>query len=181
LIYPYTVTILHGLLSLIAGFLMAAAPLQDGADLELEHPQLEQTRILPPEQAEGALKDIAERVRQGELPKVQFDFDSPVLREESFPTLDAIAHVMLQVPYMKMLITAHCCKIGTAKYNYKLSFRRAKSVRDYLIKKGVPPPSIRYRGKGYDEPIADNRTPEGRELNRRVEFHWITRNWSSVY
>jgi len=59
--------------------------------------------------------------------------------------------------------------------------RRAKAVRDYLIKKGVQPSSMRYRGKGFSEPIADNGTPEGRERNRRVEFLLFTRDWSSVY
>ena len=51
----------------------------------------------------------------------------------------------------------------------------------YLVKQGVPPPSIQFRGKGADMPIADNKTEEGRRLNRRVEFTLVQRDWDAVY
>ena len=57
------------------------------SNLELEHPELEQTRILPPDDASKELGDIKERIRSGDLPKVQFDFDSAKLRLESLPML----------------------------------------------------------------------------------------------
>ena len=161
--------------------LAAAAYAREDRSLELEHPELEETHIVPADEAEKELGDINKRVQSGDLPRVQFDFDSAKLRPESLPTLDAIASLMLRYPFKKLLIDAHTCRIGSAAYNYKLSLRRAKSVRDYLIKKGVPPPGMRYRGKGYSEPIADNNYPAGRARNRRVEFHLVTRDWSSVY
>ena len=135
--------------------LAAAAYAREDRSLELEHPELEETHIVPADEAEKELGDINKRVQSGDLPRVQFDFDSAKFRPESLPTLDAIASLMLRYPFKKLLIDAHTCRIGSAAYNYKLSLRRAKSVRDYLIEKGVPPPGMRYRGKGYSEPIAD--------------------------
>jgi outer membrane protein OmpA-like peptidoglycan-associated protein len=79
------------------------------------------------------------------------------------------------------MIRAHTCTIGSDKYNLNLSQRRAKSVKEWLVKQGVPPPYIRYRGLGYHVPVADNSTPEGREKNRRVEFRVTFRDWDSVY
>src|SRR5437870_2601978 len=130
-----------------------AAYARDGVGLELEHPQLEQTRILPPDDAQKELQSIQGRVRNGDLPKDQFDFDSIKLRTESLPTLDAIAELMLRYPQKKLMVEAHTCKIGSEGYNLKLSTRRAKAVRDYLIQKGVPPPSMRFHGHGYSLPI----------------------------
>ena len=127
------------------------------------------------------LKAIMKRIEDGDIPKVQFDFDKAVIRPESYTALDMIADLMLKNPSVKVKVTAHTCSIGTAEYNLKLSLRRAKAVTDYLVKRGVPPPSLRYRGAGYSEPIADNSTEEGREKNRRVEFRIVTRDWDSVY
>lgn len=130
---------------------------------------------------EDEMAIILERVKKGDLPTIQFEFDSEKLKPSSAPTLDAIADLMLRNPKMKLLVHAHTCTIGTKEYNLDLSERRAKSVKTYLTKKGVPPPSIRFRGKGFSEPIADNKTIEGRRLNRRVEFQLLRRWWSSIY
>lgn len=170
-----------GFISLLPALLGAAGYAHDGAGLELEHPELEQTHIMPPDEAQKELKGIQDRVRNGDLPKIQFDFDSDKLRPESIPTLDAIADLLLRHPDRKLRVEAHTCRLGSEEYNLKLSTRRAKAVRDHLIQKGVPPPSIRFHGHGYSEPIADNGTPEGRARNRRVEFRLFTRDWSSVY
>ena len=131
--------------------------------------------------AADELADIQRRVDRGELPKIQFDFDSAVIRPDSYPTLDVIADLMRRNPRLKLLALAHTCIIGTKEYNLDLSRRRAKSVKTYLVKQGIPPPSIRFRGKGFSEPIADNSTEEGRRKNRRVEFRLLKRWWSSVY
>lgn len=71
--------------------------------------------------------------------------------------------------------------MGSPEYNENLSVRRAKAVKAYLVKQGVPPPSIQFRGKGLTEPIADNKTEEGRSRNRRVEFTLVQRDWDAVY
>lgn len=153
---------------------------EDERTLRLEHPQLEDMRIDTGE-AEKQLQDIEEEVNSGILPKIEFDFDSDVIKPASYPTLDSIAEILMKNPTHKVLITAHTCRIGSYQYNMDLSLRRARSVKKYLTSKGVIPTYIRFRGKGYTEPIADNRTPEGRARNRRVEFHILTREWSAVY
>lgn len=131
--------------------------------------------------AQEELDDIQSRIDRGDLPKIQFDFDSAKLRPEADPVLDLIGEVLLRNPRLKLRITAHTCSIGTREYNLQLSRARAKSVKEALAKRGIPPPSIRFYGRGPDEPVGDNRTEEGRELNRRVEFHIVKRGWSSIY
>lgn len=127
------------------------------------------------------LARIVKRIDSGELPKIQFEFDSDKILLESNPTLDAVADLLFANSHLKLMVLAHTCLIGSAEYNLDLSQRRAKSVKAYLVKRGIPPPSIRYRGLGYSRPIADNSTEEGRSKNRRVEFRVTTRHWNSVY
>lgn len=92
-----------------------------------------------------------------------------------------IADLQLRNPTLKFRITAHTCDLGTPEYNENLSVLRAKAVKTYLVKQGVPPPSIQFRGKGHTEPRADNKTEEGRRKNRRVEFSLVQREWDAVY
>ena len=132
-------------------------------------------------QAREAIADIEKRVASGNLPKIQFQFDSDEITPESFETLDLIASVITANPKLKVFVLAHCDSVGTEEYNVDLSQRRAKSVKAYLVKRGLYPPFIRYRGFGFSRPIADNATEEGRAKNRRVEFRITTRDWSSVY
>ena len=122
------------------------------------------------------LAAIERRIGRGELPKITFDFDSDVIRETSYRTLDVVADWLLRHPDRKIRIRAHTCTIGTKEYNDVLSEKRAKSVKQYLVAKGVPPPSIRYKGVGYSEPLVDNSTEENREKNRRVEFQLVYRD-----
>ncbi|HEX4047027.1 MAG TPA: OmpA family protein [Elusimicrobiota bacterium] len=132
-------------------------------------------------QARAAIRDIEDRISRGDLPKIQFDFDKAELRPESLPTLDLIAQIIVGDPRLKLMIFAHTDDIGSDEYNLDLSQRRAKSVSFYLASKGVPPPSMRFRGFGASKPIASNATEEGRAKNRRVEFDVTTREWKSVY
>ena len=130
---------------------------------------------------DAQVREIQKKIDRGELPKVEFDFDSADLRPETTVALDLIAEVMLENPYVKLRIHAHTDAIGDDKYNLELSHRRARAVKEYLVKLGVPPPSIRFRGYGASQPIGDNSTEEGRARNRRVEFVVVKRDWTSVY
>jgi outer membrane protein OmpA-like peptidoglycan-associated protein len=138
-------------------------------------------RDLDDREAEQEMLALQRRIRDGELPKVQFDFDKAEILPLSFQTLDIIADWMLRHPDRKLRVTAHTCAIGTEEYNLDLSIRRAKAVKAYLVKQGVPPPSIRYRGAGLAEPLVANDTERHREMNRRVEFRVTKRDWDSVY
>jgi OOP family OmpA-OmpF porin len=71
---------------------------------------------------------------------------------------------------MKIEISGHTDKTGSEPLNFKLSEARAKVVVDYLVKKGIEATLLEFRGYGSLQPIADNATPDGRKMNRRVEF-----------
>jgi outer membrane protein OmpA-like peptidoglycan-associated protein len=67
-------------------------------------------------------------------------------------------------------VVAHTDSAGSAAPNQRLSQQRAEVVRQYWIDQGVDPSRVVADGRGEDEPIADNATPEGKQLNRRAEF-----------
>jgi outer membrane protein OmpA-like peptidoglycan-associated protein len=105
------------------------------------------------------------------LNNVYFDFDSDVIRSESFPELNRIVEMLLDNPDLQITIDGHTCTIGTDAYNKDLSFRRARSIANYLSKKGgVMQERLAYNGYGEERPLASNDSEEGREMNRRVEF-----------
>lgn len=92
------------------------------------------------------------------------------IKPESFPALDELASVLNQSPTWKLSITGHTDSTGTPQTNLTLSKKRADSVKSYLVSKGVDQLRISTQGMGQTQPIADNATAEGREMNRRVEF-----------
>ena len=100
--------------------------------------------------------------------KLLFDFDSAELRPESITELERVVKFMGDVPFAKALIEGHTDSVGSDDYNMKLSDRRAKAVFDYLSSRGVDPARLQSVGKGETAPIADNKTAEGRQENRRV-------------
>jgi outer membrane protein OmpA-like peptidoglycan-associated protein len=71
---------------------------------------------------------------------------------------------------LKLEVRGHTDSTGGEKINQKLSERRADSVVEYMIKKGISPERLRAVGMGMSQPIADNKTAEGRKKNRRTEF-----------
>lgn len=131
--------------------------------------------------AREALADIEDRIARGDLPKIQFDFDKAEITPESYPTLNLINEVLSKSEHLKLLVLAHTDSVGTEEYNLDLSERRAKAVKEFLVKKGLPPPTVRYRGYGFAKPLADNSTEDGRAKNRRVEFRVTTRDWNTIY
>ena len=131
--------------------------------------------------AREALADIQKKVETGNLPKIQFEFDRDAITPESDPTLSLIAELLRKNPRLKVICLAHTDSVGSAEYNLDLSERRARSVKSFLVKEGVNPPSIRFKGMGYSMPISDNSTDEGRAKNRRVEFRVTYRDWEAVY
>lgn len=102
--------------------------------------------------------------------QIHFEFDSDIIRVESYPILDTVAQVLKDYPNITIEIQGHTDSVGDADYNYWLSHDRARSVMEYLIRKGIDPARLTYQGYGESCPIASNRTTEGRAKNRRVEF-----------
>jgi OmpA-OmpF porin, OOP family len=102
---------------------------------------------------------------------VTFKFDSDELTTEAIAKLDDIAARVSDAKTRFMVeLQGFTDIIGTEKYNYGLSERRADSVLRYLVSKSVPLYRISIVGLGKTNPIADNKTPGGREQNRRVEI-----------
>jgi outer membrane protein OmpA-like peptidoglycan-associated protein len=102
---------------------------------------------------------------------ILFDVDSSSLRPESRATLRDLATNFRQYPDEIIDIGGHTDSTGTTDHNQMLSERRAGSVRDFLVDEAVPSSRITARGYGESMPKASNDTPEGRQLNRRVEIH----------
>lgn len=120
------------------------------------------------------IEDIdVERVDEETL-KVNFDSDilfatnSSVLSQASRVSLDEFAGVMNEFPQTAILIQGHTDSTGSEEYNQKLSERRAESVFNHLQMRDVEPARMAAVGYGEGYPVADNSTPQGRELNRRV-------------
>jgi OOP family OmpA-OmpF porin len=99
---------------------------------------------------------------------IQFDFNSSVLKTDSYPTLDKLSST-LRESGSKVTVKGYASSEGTAAYNMKLSKDRANSVKTYLVNSGVNASQVASKGLGEANPIASNDTEEGRIQNRRVE------------
>ncbi|OGV10966.1 MAG: hypothetical protein A3J84_07150 [Ignavibacteria bacterium RIFOXYA2_FULL_37_17] len=115
-------------------------------------------------------KPVEVKKSQWVLVGVNFQFNSAQLTPESYPILFYAVQNLNENPDTKVEIQGHTDNIGSEQYNMKLSEERAQTVRDYLVAKGIDPSRLTVKGYGESMPVADNSTPEGRSLNRRIEF-----------
>jgi len=120
--------------------------------------------LLPPIEVNAVIK----------LENVFFTTAKYDLRPESYPELDKAYKFLTENSKLKVEIAGHTDSRGSAWRNKKLSHNRTKSVRQYLIQKGIAPERLIAKGYGEDKPIASNKTAEGRQLNRRVEFRILS-------
>ncbi|MCB1801978.1 MAG: thrombospondin type 3 repeat-containing protein [Gammaproteobacteria bacterium] len=104
------------------------------------------------------------------LEGVNFLSNSDQLTDESLAILDAVAQTLLQHGYLELEVAGHTDAQGDATYNLDLSQRRANTVRDYLLGRGVELKTLVAKGYGEDRPVADNGSAAGRAMNRRVEL-----------
>lgn len=104
---------------------------------------------------------------------VNFDFNSERLQSEAYPVLFHAVQVLLQNPDMKIEVQGFTDNIGSEKGNQKLSLKRAIAVKNYLVARGISADRITTAGYGEAKPIADNKTAQGRAMNRRIEFKVI--------
>jgi outer membrane protein OmpA-like peptidoglycan-associated protein len=124
-----------------------------------------------PKPAPAKPKPVAEKVTLAA--DVLFDFDKAVLKNEGKSKLDDLATKVKAINLEVVIAIGHTDSIGSDAYNQKLSVRRAESVKAYLVSKGVEPNRIYTEGKGEKQPVASNKTVDGREKNRRVEIEVI--------
>ena len=104
------------------------------------------------------------------LEGIQFEFDSDVIKPESYPTLDAAVETLKSKTEFNLDVSGHTDNIGDDAYNQNLSERRANAVVKYLTDKGISAARLKAAGFGETQPVAENETPEGRAKNRRVDF-----------
>ncbi len=107
------------------------------------------------------------------LKNVQFESNSSELTAGSSEALDKAVAEMKKYDHLRIEIQAHTDNTGDAGYNQSLSQKRAESVRDYMVDKGIAADRMEVKGYGESKPIADNNTREGRAANRRVELKII--------
>lgn len=102
--------------------------------------------------------------------QIHFAFNKAIIRRESYPVLDAVVDVMNKNPDIKIEVQGHTDNRGSARYNNRLSKRRANAVMMYLIEHGISHDRLTAKGYGFSRPLVPNDTPQHRALNRRVQF-----------
>ena len=102
-----------------------------------------------------------------------FDFDKSVLKPEGKAKLDDLVGKIKDINLEVIIAVGHTDSVGSDAYNQKLSVRRSESVKAYLVSKGIEKNRVYTEGKGEKQPVADNKTAEGRAKNRRVEIEVV--------
>lgn len=104
------------------------------------------------------------------LKGAHFDFDRYQLKPEGERMLDQAIKQLQDDPKVTVSANGYTDSIGSDAYNLRLSERRAQTVKDYLVRKGIAASRIKTRGFGKANPVASNATAQGRAENRRVEL-----------
>ena len=102
-----------------------------------------------------------------------FDFDKSVLKPEGKAKLDDLVGKVKDINLEVIIAVGHTDSVGSDAYNQKLSLRRSEAVKAYLVSKGIEKSRVYTEGKGEKQPVADNKTAEGRAKNRRVEIEVV--------
>lgn len=102
-----------------------------------------------------------------------FDFDKAVLKPEGRAKLDDLVSKIQGINLEVIIAVGHTDAVGGDSYNQRLSVRRAEAVKSYLVSKGIERNRVYTEGKGEKQPVADNKTAEGRAKNRRVEIEVV--------
>ncbi len=147
----------------------------DAVEVKAKQPELPPVPPPPPPPPPPKAKIVGKKIEITE--KVMFDVDKATIKTESDGLLNDIAAVLKNhLSIKKISIEGHTDGDGSARYNKKLSDKRAKAVRDFLVKLGIDEARMDAKGFGEDKPLASNDTDEGKEKNRRVGLNIVTRD-----
>jgi OOP family OmpA-OmpF porin len=102
-----------------------------------------------------------------------FDFDKAVVKPAGKAKLDDLVSKIKGINLEVIIAVGHTDSVGSDAYNQKLSVRRAEAVKAYLVSKGIEKNRVYTEGKGEKQPVASNKTAEGRAKNRRVEIEVV--------
>ena len=102
-----------------------------------------------------------------------FDFDKSALKPAAITSLNSLAGKVKSLTLEVIVAVGHTDSVGTDAYNQKLSIRRAEAVKKHLVSQGIEAKRIYVEGKGESQPVADNKTADGRAKNRRVQIEAI--------
>lgn len=159
----------------------------DPMDLDVEEPSIEGV-IVEVAEVEEELTDIVEeeeleeddrvdglaiKVPDVALPIIYFDFDKSTFKDEFSDELSQVAEILKEHPNVRLQVAGHTDSYGDYQYNVALGLRRAQSVIDFLVQKGIDMNRLEKGTSSEDLPIASNETVQGRAYNRRVELNFI--------
>jgi outer membrane protein OmpA-like peptidoglycan-associated protein len=109
-----------------------------------------------------------------QLHNIYFDLDKSILRPKSYVELYQLLNIMLEHRNMKIEVIGHTDELGTNLYNQQLSEERANAVAEFLYNHGIETHRVEAVGFGSSQPVAENNTTAGRQMNRRVEIRILT-------
>ncbi|PID61830.1 MAG: hypothetical protein CR986_02470 [Ignavibacteriae bacterium] len=110
------------------------------------------------------------------LENIQFETAKEIIKPISYPILNKVVTILKENPNLAININGHTDSTGEPEFNNMLSKKRAESVKNYLVSKGISQNRLVTNGYGSSQPIVDNKTKESRKKNRRVEFKIIKEN-----
>jgi len=147
-------------------------PQEPAVVAEVPVPEAPITFAMIPELATVKIEKVAVRERIV-LENVLFDLDKAELKAEGRSKARKAAGYLSEYSTDRVVVEGHACALGTEEHNLDLGMRRADTVKRYLVESGIKSDRIRTISYGESQPVADNSTEEGRELNRRVVLEII--------
>lgn len=144
-----------------------AAPECDGALKPVAKPATVVTPPASPVQPQPA-KTVTQLAKVTYAAKSLFDFDRSVIKPEGQAELNQLVAKLKAVTVEVVIVVGHTDSVGTDAYNLKLGQRRAEAVKRYLTSQGVEASRVYSDSKGESQPVASNKTAQGRSENRRV-------------
>ena len=161
----------------------------DGIIAKVDYDKIEEIvkryQVQPADVDYNRIEDIVKKYKSigtstGNVPQenwvligINFDFNKATIKPESIPILYNTAEILLKNPDVKVEIQGHTDNIGSDRYNQKLSLQRAETVKNFLIAKGVASDRLTTVGFGKTKMLMDNKSEQGRGLNRRIELKII--------